>query len=449
VHRKGVLRAAATSLGSGWNAGFLTEDDWMEVDEVALLGATSLVWNDDCWSVLRPGANWRMLRSGSRWPDPLTELCVVFAFGHFNAVVPAGWTKPAVEAPVGLGNDVKHELRDWLGEASVLWEATGGGLCAAESVATSRMGLGVPRAAAGSGNYVRSVRKRKARAVQILEPVVDEGLSAEETRLVDAALVANPSNQNEQLSDCVTRKEARTVRAEKWFSDAIVGAFGRHLEQCARERMRALSVQSERMRAKLRLHVMTPFFYDKLMQVQRPAYTCEDPGDGKRRKLAQGSVEQYTIGCYKYDEVQRWHRPLIMKGRHDVDSLFDMAVLLVPVNVNGNHWCVARIDVARRRIEWRDSLGGNGRDELRVLEQWLVDQASEENLPSRQWETVVVSCPQQGNGFDCGPFSCLAMESLSQLSAVDSSLPVLNYSQADIPAARRRILCRALQVVGD
>jgi len=261
--------------------------------------------------------------------------------------------------------------------------------------------------------------------------------------------LANPLDPNEQLSRYVTRKEARTVRAEKWFSDAIVGAFGRHLEQCARERMRALSVQSERMRAKLRLHVMTPFFYDKLMQVQRPAYTCEDPGDGKRRKLAAGSVEQYTIGCYKYDEVQRWHRPLIMKGRHDVDSLFDMAVLLVPVNVNGNHWCVARIDVARRRIEWRDSLGGNGRDELRVLEQWLVDQASEENLPSRQWETVVVSCPQQGNGFDCGPFSCLAMESLSQLSAVDSSLPVLNYSQADIPAARRRILCRALQVVGD
>ena len=192
---------------------------------------------------------------------------------------------------------------------------------------------------------------------------------------------------------------------------------------------------------------MTPFFYDKLMQVQRPEYECEDPGDGKQRKLAEGSVEQYTIGGYSYKAVERWHRQTIMKGRHGVDSLFDMAVVLVPVNVNGNHWCVARIDVARRRIEWRDSLGGDGRDELGALKQWLVDQASKEGRLPRRWETVAVLCPQQHNGFDCGPFSCLAMESLSQLPAVES--PVLNYSQADIPAARRRILCRALQVVGD
>jgi sentrin-specific protease 1 len=86
-------------------------------------------------------------------------------------------------------------------------------------------------------------------------------------------------------------------------------------------------------------------------------------------------------------------------------------------------------------------MGGRGSSYTEALEQWLDD----EHVTRKgcecaiEWELVptLPTVPQQSNGSDCGVFSCMFADYISE------DLP-LQFSQADMPHFRQRL---ALQIL--
>ena len=76
--------------------------------------------------------------------------------------------------------------------------------------------------------------------------------------------------------------------------------------------------------------------------------------DGRRRtyfcnsffysKLNEGNV-------YKYSNVQRWTKNI---------DIFDQEMVIIPVNISNQHWCLAVIYMQKKEIAYYDSMNGSG-----------------------------------------------------------------------------------------
>eukprot|EP00953_Heterococcus_sp_UTEX-ZZ885_P019118 10679-Heterococcus_DN1.PRE.1 len=86
-------------------------------------------------------------------------------------------------------------------------------------------------------------------------------------------------------------------------------------------------------------------------------------------------------------------------------------------------------------------MGGRGSSYTEALEQWLDDEhvTRKGSECAIEWELVptLPTVPQQSNGSDCGVFSCMFADYISE------DLP-LQFSQADMPHFRQRL---ALQIL--
>ena len=108
---------------------------------------------------------------------------------------------------------------------------------------------------------------------------------------------------------------------------------------------------------------------------------------------------------YNYKNVINWLK------RKNVD-LFSLRLLLIPMNVNGNHWTLAAIDVPNGTITYYDSMGGSEDDVLEDLKRYVADEHLEHKkkpLPEEYKIRIVNTrqiIPQQKNGSDCGVFLC-------------------------------------------
>jgi len=76
-----------------------------------------------------------------------------------------------------------------------------------------------------------------------------------------------------------------------------------------------------------------------------------------------------------------------------------------------NHWCLAAINLRRKRFEYYDSLGGTNNECLMALRKWLQDEhkdkkGSDMDLTEWTFHTPGDNVPQQKNGYDCGVFMC-------------------------------------------
>ncbi|CAM9891796.1 unnamed protein product, partial [Chrysoparadoxa australica] len=105
-------------------------------------------------------------------------------------------------------------------------------------------------------------------------------------------------------------------------------------------------------------------------------------------------------GTYNYAGVKRWTR----KAKVDV---FACSKVILPVNVNNMHWCLAVVWVQEKRIQYYDSMGGSGMTYLKALLRWLGDEMKDKKSQSFDetgWELVPSQpgTPQQANGCDCG-----------------------------------------------
>lgn len=160
-----------------------------------------------------------------------------------------------------------------------------------------------------------------------------------------------------------------------------------------------------------------------------------------------------NIYCYK--NVKRWTKKI---------DIFSKDKIFVPVNINNTHWTHCVIYMSERRIQvllcfmrvlsfnyhfctslqYYDSMGSSGTKYLDALMQYLQDEHKDkkETPMSGVEEWILQTCireetPQQQNGYDCGVFSILFADFLSE------NLPLL-FDQKCISSMRVKICASIL-----
>mmetsp|Transcript_60352 Transcript_60352/g.106070 ORF Transcript_60352/g.106070 Transcript_60352/m.106070 type:complete len:394 (-) Transcript_60352:70-1251(-) len=130
---------------------------------------------------------------------------------------------------------------------------------------------------------------------------------------------------------------------------------------------------------------------------------------------------------YTYSNVKRWSKKF---------DVFAMDKIFMPVNLNNSHWVMAVVFVQKKEIHYYDSMSGNGEFYMKSILRWLGDEANDKKIgsvnPSEWTLTDEDPVPQQRNGYDCGVFSILCADYISD------NLP-LRYSQEEMPDNRVKI----------
>ena len=136
---------------------------------------------------------------------------------------------------------------------------------------------------------------------------------------------------------------------------------------------------------------------------------------------------------YIYENVREWTKKF---------DVFACDKLFFPCNISNTHWTMVVIFMQQKRICYYDSLAGEGVQGLKYLEglrQWLADEHVTKKgslLDTSVFELVPgqqATTPQQTNGNDCGVFSAMFADFLSD------DLDLMSFQQADIPMFRRKI----------
>lgn len=132
---------------------------------------------------------------------------------------------------------------------------------------------------------------------------------------------------------------------------------------------------------------------------------------------------------YRYEKVKRWSRKLNV-------NIMSLDLLLVPINVNGNHWACAAIWVKQARAEYYDSLSGSKSGAIaeklcNVLIRYIHDEFQRAaavgpmiDADVGKWTIDIRrDIPQQRNGDDCGVFTCMYADYIiNMIDLTDNSL---------------------------
>ncbi|KAF4324401.1 hypothetical protein BBO99_00001644 [Phytophthora kernoviae] len=191
----------------------------------------------------------------------------------------------------------------------------------------------------------------------------------------------------------ITRHHLQCLLPGTWLNDEIINFYFQMMSDRDEELVKSGVLEK-------RSHFFNSFFYTKVSE-----------------------------GGYNFINVRRWTRKI---------DLFSMDKIFMPVNVGNMHWCMAAIFMTEKRIQYFDSMGGAGTACLNVLLRYLRDESEhkkKQKFDDEGWELVstMPNTPSQTNGSDCGVFSCMFADYLSQ------GLP-LSFTQRDIPFHRHRMV---------
>ena len=117
-------------------------------------------------------------------------------------------------------------------------------------------------------------------------------------------------------------------------------------------------------------------------------------------------------GNYRHENVIRW------SSRLNINDLFDLKKLFIPMNIPGQHWFLIIVDFAEAEIgAYNSNPVKTSRIEYLYNVQRYLNDEWEENKQKRQenrnrprWKISDVDVSRnevQGNGFDCGVFTCM------------------------------------------
>jgi Ulp1 family protease len=222
-----------------------------------------------------------------------------------------------------------------------------------------------------------------------------EDISKDEISKIDSIL---RSKGNDLVIDKfnidITTGKFHCLRPHTWLNDEIVNFYMCMLQ----ERDQQLVQQSNGTR--VASHYFNSFFYSKLTEG----------------------------GRYNYGNVKRWSKKF---------DVFSLNKVFLPINLNNTHWVMAVVKITQHEIHYYDSMSGSGQRHLRHILQWLQDESKEKKkteLDTSSWQLIdgEEDVPQQGNGFDCGVFSIMCADYVSD------DLP-LCYNQSEMPNNRIKI----------
>lgn len=131
---------------------------------------------------------------------------------------------------------------------------------------------------------------------------------------------------------------------------------------------------------------------------------------------------------YTYGNVKRWSKKF---------DAFAMDKIFMPINLNNTHWVMAVVHMQLKEIHYYDSMSGGGRKYLEAIRRWLVDEMKDKKKADydvSDWKLIDRErhVPQQQNGVDCGVFSIICADYLSD------DLPMC-YTQSEMPMNRLRV----------
>jgi len=113
------------------------------------------------------------------------------------------------------------------------------------------------------------------------------------------------------------------------------------------------------------------------------------------------------------ENVSRWRNKITSTGK----NAFELGKLIIPVNIEDDHWALAIAYVQDRKFQYLDSMGRGGEKYLRALRDWFKQEAAYWTNRGRDmkelgdidtWEVLGVpgGLPQQVDSSSCGVFVC-------------------------------------------
>ena len=134
-------------------------------------------------------------------------------------------------------------------------------------------------------------------------------------------------------------------------------------------------------------------------------------------------------GKYDYPGVRRWSKKF---------DVFSLKCIYFPINIDNTHWTMLVLNIEKKSIQFYDSMNGGGRIYLEGIQKWIVDEGKAKKdmiIDPNDWKLLShqENVPKQKNGYDCGIFSCICADYLSD------DLPLQCYSQDDMTMFRRKI----------
>lgn len=132
-----------------------------------------------------------------------------------------------------------------------------------------------------------------------------------------------------------------------------------------------------------------------------------------------------SSGGYNYDGVKGWTKPGKLQRIEGVDNIFELDQIIFPVHTRTtahsakNHWCLAAINFAEKRVEYYDSMTGQHPSYFfRHIMRYLQDEAEDKGIiafRAGEWRQYTPDyMPLQNNESDCGVFCCKYAEFISE-----------------------------------
>jgi sentrin-specific protease 1 len=213
-------------------------------------------------------------------------------------------------------------------------------------------------------------------------------------------IMRGPATQEElieKFSIPMTREKLLCLRPTSWLNDEVIN-FCMSMLQERDDKLRGVNPKRKRS------HYFNSFFMDKLL------------GNGH-------------VG-YIYKDVARWTKKF---------DVFQLDKVFIPVNIGNTHWTMAVVLISRKEIHYYDSMRGEGARYKNGLLRWLVDEAKTKrnfDLDTSEWKLISqYSCPQQQNGYDCGMFTIMCADVMTD----DIPVTEASYSQRHMSFFRRKV----------
>lgn len=226
-------------------------------------------------------------------------------------------------------------------------------------------------------------------------------LSQEEKNKVQKVL-SGPSNSQiliDKFNIDMSREKIVCLRPSTWLNDEAINFYMSMLQ----ERDTNLSEKTPNRKTS---HYFNSFFMTK---------------------LSEGNT-------YQYNNVRRWTKKF---------DIFSKDKIFVPINLHNTHWTMAVVYITKKEIHYYDSMSGSGQRYLKFLLQWIKDDAKDKkqiDYDTSDWKLIdrEPKVPQQRNGYDCGMFSIMCADYISD------NLP-LQYSQDEMSSNRVKVTAAILR----
>ena len=123
------------------------------------------------------------------------------------------------------------------------------------------------------------------------------------------------------------------------------------------------------------------------------------------------------------------------------NDVFALYKLFIPVNISNKHWTLVVVHLEDKKIEYYDSMGGDGSKYVNAVHQYLSDEFNDKKkgaMPGKRNKITQMDGPRQQNNDDCGVFTCVSALWLSRGRNLD-------FNQDFITRAREYIAISILE----